>query len=226
MKNLKKILTLSFLLSVCFAYTQSENIFASNSNSFLSIKKKYDNNIKGSLFVNKNFLPATINSMPQQYPTRYNAHTDNFEVEHNGSTKFIVPSKTSNYKVKFVYPSKLYQTFPYYTNSSDKVGFFVVKSSGNNYDFVVKEQIIYVEAEKPKTPYEKYKPARLKRVKDVYYLRVNKSEKLRKIKLKKKDVIKFFGKDSKKAASLIKKNRLNVKREKDMIELLKLYDNQ
>jgi len=225
MKNLKNILTIAFLFTVCFAFSQSENIFASNSNSFLSIKKKYDGKIKGSLFIVDKFLPATINNEPKQYPTRYNAHTDNFEVEHNGSTKFIVPSKTSSFKVKFLYPVKLYQTFPYYTTTSDKVGFFVVKSSGKNYDFVVKEQVVYIDAQQPKTPYEKYKPAHLKRVKDVYYLRVNKSEKLRKIKLKKKDVINFFGKDSKKVASIIKKNKLNVKKEKDMLELLKLYDN-
>jgi hypothetical protein len=227
MKKMKHTAVL-LLLSITFlANGQNEAYFSQEGgNSFLSIKQKFDKKIKGSLFVNDNFELVKIDDVPQQYPARYNGYTDNFEVEHKGAVKYIVPSGESNVQIHFIASNKVYKTFKHDVNGSEKTGFFVVVSSGKNHDLVIKEQVIYVEGQEPKTPYEKYKNPELKRTKDVYYLKLKGSDVLNKIKLKNKDIIDFFGDDSGIASTLIKKNKLNVKDEKDLVQLLKLYDNQ
>ncbi|MFN0728284.1 hypothetical protein [Polaribacter gochangensis] len=227
MKHLKYSVTLLFLSLGLFVNGQNEAAFAlEGGNSFLTIKQKFDAKIKGSLFINKNFETVKIDDIPIQYPARYNGYTDNFEVKHMGKTKYIVPSLESKVQVLFIESNKTYKIYNYLYKDDLKAGFFVIKSIGKNYDFVVKEKIVYVEEKKPKTPYEKYKNPELKRVKDTYYLRINGADALSEIRLRKKDVIKFFGNDSKTISSLIKKNKLNVKKENDFIQLLKLYDNQ
>ena len=227
MKNLKHLITVLFLSIGLFANAQNEASFAlEGGNSFLSIKQKYDGKIKGSLFINDTFRPAKINDVIQQYPTRYNAYSDNFEVQHNGKVKYIVITKENETQVKFSGNNKLYKTFTYTDRDKTKKGFFVVLSEGKKHSFVLKEKIVFVDEQKPKTPYEKYKNPELKRKKDVYYLKLKGSNSLSELKLRKKDVIKFFGSDSKMISSLIKKNKLNVKKEKDLVQLLKLYDHQ
>ena len=227
MKNLKNAITLLFLSIGLLVNAQNEANFAlEGGNSFLTVKQKFDKKIKGSLFINENFETVIIDDIPIQYPARYNGYTDNFEVKHMGKVKYIVPSLDSKVQVKFKTTNKTYKIYKYLYKGDVKAGFFVIKSKGKNYDFVSKEKVIYVEEKKPKTPYEKYKNPELKRARDTYYLRLKGAEALSEIRLRKKDVIKFFGKDSKIISSLIKKNKLNVKKEKDMIQLLKLYDNQ
>ena len=227
MKNLKYTITAFFLSIGFFVNAQNEANFAlEGGNSFLSIKQKYDGKIKGSLFINDNFQSAKINDVLQQYPTRYNTYSDNFELQHNGKVKYIVVTKENETQVNFPKNNKLYKTYLYTDRDKTIKGFFVVLSEGENYALVLKEKIVFVEEQKPKTPYEKYKNPELKRVKDTYYLSLKGSKTLSEIKLRKKDVINFFENDSKMVSSLIKKNKLNVKKEEDLIRLLKLYDNQ
>jgi len=227
MKNLKYTITVLFLSIGFFVNAQNEANFAlEGGNSFLTIKQKFDDKIKGSLFINENFESVKIDDIPIQYPARYNGYTDNFEVKHLGKVKYIVPSLESKVQVHFTNSNKTYKIYKYLYKGDLKAGFFVILSKGKNYDFTLKEKVVYVEEQKPKTPYEKYKNPELKRVKDTYYLRLKGSDALSEIRLRKKDVIKFFGNDSKMVSSIIKKNKLNVKKEEDMIQLLKLYDNQ
>ena len=146
--------------------------------------------------------------------------------EQTGSKTILLVTKENETQVNFPKNNKLYKTYLYTDRDKTKKGFFVVLSEGENYALVLKEKIVFVEEQKPKTPYEKYKNPELKRVKDTYYLSLKGSKTLSEIKLRKKDVINFFENDSKMVSSLIKKNKLNVKKEEDLIRLLKLYDNQ
>jgi len=134
MKNLKYSVTLFFLSIGLLVNAQNEANFAlEGGNSFLSIKQKYDGKIKGSLFTNDGFESAQINDVNIQYPTRYNAYSDNFEVQHKGKVKYIVITKEDNTQVKFISSNKLYKTYLYIDNGKTKKGFFVVVSEGENY---------------------------------------------------------------------------------------------
>ena len=75
----------------------------------------------------------------------------------------------------------------------------------------------------PSTSYHKYKAPAFKREKDKYYIYFNNEKEVISLSIKKHAFFKLFDTNSKAISKYIKKEKLNIKKEEDLIKIFKFY---
>ncbi|NLP58487.1 hypothetical protein [Lutibacter sp. B1] len=190
------------------------------SNSFKSFDLR-DKNLKGSTFINQELLPAKVSKTNKVYSMRYNAYDDAMEVEENGKLFYL--KNQFNSAITFETLNKVYQLFSYTENNLKKSGYFVVLNSGDKITLLLKERIKFYDEVKPRTGYDKYQPPKLKREKDQFYFSYNNNMAIE-LPTKKKGFSSIFKNNQKAVESYISKNKLNIKKDKDIIQLFEYYN--
>lgn len=174
----------------------------------------------GSIYINKDFLPAKLSDSQDYYLIRYNAYQDEMEVEKNGKNYHL--AKNFNYFINFEGVNKTYQVYNYKEKKETKSGFFVVFYNGDEISLLLKEKIKFYEEVKAKTGYDKYKPPTLKRVDDEIYIGY-KNSLAKELPRKKKDIMSLFAGKANAIGSYMDENNLGFKNKEDLTQIFKFY---
>jgi hypothetical protein len=174
----------------------------------------------GTPYIDENFSLVRIRQYKEKlYNARYNAFNGELEVKIE-TDKVIVLDRKTDFEVVFTLTNKTYRAVDYINEKSiSKRGFLVVFSEDKNYSLFKEEHIQYFEKVEATSSYQQDKPARFKRDDDVYYLKLD--DKVTFVPQNKKDFIKAFPEQSKKLKSYMKENKLNPKKEDELLTLVK-----
>ncbi len=222
--------TILNLLSILFFinYSFSQDIINNDllnqvtNQQLISSTKSNINNIKGSPYINQKFLPVTIDKLSgKNLSARYNAFNDEIEIKKGSSNINYVLNKKSKFsKIQFISSKVSYEAHHYIENNKNKHGYLAQLNPTGNYLLLKKQHITFIEAKPSKTGYDKETPAQFKKTKDKYFIKIS-DDKIIELQKNKKDFAKLFPKHEKEILSYIKKQNINIKKEIDLIKLVK-----
>lgn len=177
--------------------------------------------IEGSVYYNEKFIPGNVyylNKVYGNFPMRYNAFSDEVEIQRNGSNELESVYKSMSLscdidKEKFVYTK--------YFNQKEIIqeGYLIKLNSLQKYTLYQKKSKIYKEGRKAATSMHPNYPPKFEDKHD-YYLGTN-NEFPRYFKLSKKELTELFG--AKKASVIkdfVKRNKIKSTNKEDLIKLV------
>ena len=171
--------------------------------------------IKGSPYINEEFVKGTIIKDSTSYrgiPLRYNAYEDRMEFKPKSGVElyFETPENYKQFVIadkKYVYLAKLQEYFELLEEG--KVS-------------LLKKESKTLKESQPAQPFKDPKPAVFRTKSPVYYISLNDG---RLVKIKKdKDLLNVISTDKKELQSFIEDNKLKVKHEKDLQEIISYYN--
>ncbi|NLP58775.1 hypothetical protein [Lutibacter sp. B1] len=183
--------------------------------------------VEGSPYYFDNFQEGKIliKNIPEDkiYSLRYNAFTDEVEVQNNNGFDFLI----KNTNVSLTIGTDKYIYFPFQSkekNKNIKLGFFKCVFNGKKIMLLESKRKKIKEGKKAQTSLTNSFPS--KYVDHITYYLVKNSENIAKpIKLRKKEIISTIdSKHQKEMASFIKENQLNLKSINDLITFFKHYN--
>lgn len=176
--------------------------------------------LKGTSYIQNDFLPANIESYNNLMLLRYNAFQDEMEIK---TDKIYFIPKKNGLSVIFTGTKFNYKIFSLENNREIKLGFLKVLQNGSRMELLLQEKIIFVEEVKPKTGYEKYEAPRLKREKDKLFYSVKNSVAIE-ISKKKREILSIFSNNLNEIKIFAAKNKLSFKKQKDLIKIVEYYN--
>ncbi|WP_434980721.1 hypothetical protein [Daejeonia sp. YH14] len=184
-------------------------------NGLLLTKPQNSNeNADGSPYWDSNFRICQIEGIPSTVQLRYNAYADEMEFLNNGTTYYV--QKTPNQTFYFPETKTTFVIKNYGENNDLESGYFILILKGKDYSLLKKIKINYTEGFKAQNSYQESKSASYEKQKPVYFL--EHSELLYKLPQKEKEIT------DPKIITIIKKNGLKIKEEKDLIKLTELLN--
>ena len=104
-----------------------------------------------------------------------------------------------------------------------KFGFFKILAK-NDKAFLLGKQFIEFKPEvKPKSNFETLKPAKFERKKDTYYLKLSDQDIVIELPTRKSKFLDVFNSKSNAVKNFIKKEKLGIKNEEDLIKIFNFY---
>lgn len=234
---MKKKITICFIILVGFAVVQSygqQAYSATPENPILSFTTQstvYDEKTKGSPYMNEDFQYGEVEINDKLALTgkmRFNAYKNEVEVlEADGDDSYYSLLKRSYIKVKI--GDKPYNIYQYRDNSEAiRTSYFVELNKGPVI-LLFKPEARLKKGRVPNTSYDKYVPPTYVWSNSYYLVDTaegNKDAIAAKVRLSKKDFLRFFNDSSQEALkSFIKKEELKLKRKDEAIKLLEFYNN-
>jgi len=225
MKNIS-ILLISVFTTVNISYSQIsgldsefENLTTSGSR-FIKVANPDNNEIEGSAYINKDFVAARISIVKNKvFYARYNAFNDEIEIKGENDIIYGLDKKRKDILIHFSNPKQTYQAFDYNLDNKDLFGYFTKLNFDSEMLLLRKERIIHVEEKISKTTYGTNKPAHFKRAKDKYFIKIGDKSAIE-LSKNKKDVAKLIPKFENEVLSFIKKNKIKLTNEKDLLKLV------
>jgi len=192
-----------------------------NSLSFVT-KPKPEGETEGSPYVDDDFKPVRIEGITKKLPKmRYNAYEDEMEFEINGKTNYIV--KNQNVKINFPDNNKTYVLTRYQLEDKEINGYLVILVNEGKYKLYKKETVeLLVNQNNKNIPYLNEKPPVYERNKDIFLILYN--GKFYKVQKNWKEIAKELSVDNSKLNDFIKKNKISVKDEGDLIRLVEFLN--
>ena len=220
--NYIKSISVTFILFCTIGFSQNSDVehIYTNATSLTSVDLT-SKKLVGSSYIDEDFRPAKVSNSEAIYLIRYNAYLDEMEIEISGKAYYL--PKSNNYIVTFEEVNKVYQLSNYDEKGTQKKGFFVVLVDGNKASLLVKEKIKLYDEVPTKLGFTKYEPPTLKRIKNEFYIDF-KDEIIIKSPTNKKNFSNLFLTKSKEIELYIKKNKLNIKNESDLIQIFNYYN--
>lgn len=221
---MKHILT-AFLFISIYATSFSQVTQINNLDDMYILKNdvdaKYnrqnDPNVKGSPFIHSDYQNIKIKGVAMK--GKYNANLDYFEIENNGKIVFFGPTFEHRYEVVYTDSKTTYKAFEY---KKLKLGFFKILARKDK-SYLLSRQFIKYQAEtKALDNFSRNKPAKFERKKDEFYIKLSSQDIVIKLPTRKSKFLKIFNSDELK--KFIKKERLNIKKEDDLIKIFKFYN--
>jgi hypothetical protein len=184
------------------------------------------NNIEGSPYANESFLVGVINqedkSVYDKILLRYNIFADEIEIKKSGN------SSDSDYDALIKDPKSIVKiansiyVFVPFEGSMEKGHYFTVVLEEIAFDLYKKTEVDYSKPYKAKTSYERDRPAKFTQ-KNSYYL-VSKNGTFYELPDSKSKIIKVMSSKEVEVKSYIKKNKLDISSENDLVKLVKFYN--
>jgi len=189
--------------------------------TLLSTTDLRDKTVKGNVYVNDDFSPARLSNNKTIYSANYNAFQDQIVINADGK-KFVVAKSFEN-AITFLNSKKVYQAFKYEDGGKEKAGFFVNLASGKEISVLRKERIKFYEEKEAHSGYDSYIPPVFKRENDKLFIGF-KDHSAKEIPRKKKDIFKLFKDKEKEIEKYTKDQKLNPKKENDLIKIVLYYN--
>mgnify|MGYP003678232948 CR=1 FL=1 len=186
----------------------------------LNIKNRSETVLaEGSPYVTDEFLSLKIENFKDKiFSGRYNAHNGEMEIKLS-EDKIIALDNNVDYTITFIGSKKKYKTYTYKdANLNPQRDFLVVVDKDSSFTLLKKEYIKFQEKVKPKSSYDKEKPAKFTKGNDTYYLNFDNETKI--LFQNKKQFLGSFPKAEAQLKSYIKKNKLSLKDENDLIKIV------
>lgn len=217
------LLVILFTLSQGFSQSRTDNeIINPFTNQRLVNESKLEiKNIKGSPYLNEEFLPVKVSKRPEKnLSARYNAYKDEIEIKQgNGAAIYVLNKKSSFSKVEFTASKMAYEAYDFIEKGEKKRGYLEKLNPTGNHFLLKKQRITFIDAKPSNTGYDNSSPAQFKKAKNNYFIKINEGN-IIEFKKNKKDFAKLFPKHEKELLSYIKKQGINTKKEKDLIKLI------
>lgn len=223
---MKKNVLLLFLIVITFNKTYAQLTGPRMAQSTLLNQQNIDlTKVKGSPYENEKFasgkLIDEVTGKTQNCFLRLNVITDELEIKDDLSSSKI----TSMIKSKGIYAvsqGKEYRLNNFISTegkSYNRISICLLKSKPYSiYKYIEKE---FIAEQKAQTSYQKDKPAELKSTSEYF---IEKNGTLIPFKLSRKKLIKALPENQKTLEKYIKKNKLDIKDEADLIKALKYYN--
>jgi len=218
---MKKIVFL-WLLAPLFCFGQKVELPVVFVRSSLLNKDVPSVQYKGSPYLNKEFVLGKIivdNSKSFEMKLRYNAYADVFELQNNNQINTLI--KSSNTKVFL--EKKLFEIYEYLDKSSKKEGYFENLNINDEVILLKRSRKKFTDVVKSQSGYAEDKPAKFT-LEIVYYIKRDKFLPAIEIKLNKKSILKALNDKEKSLKNYIKKHKLKLKKERDVVQLFEYYN--
>ena len=217
------------LFSVEFCKAQTNDAFAPtvidfyNSRKFYRVldKKKFE--FTGSPYADSNFYKGYIitsdSSIYHGIYLRYNNYKDVMEFKKEENEIYEIPNALPVLQMKFngaIFEKKMYQL-----KGISKSGFFRRVTNGRTSLFC--QQRIILEKAKMASLYNASKLPNFKQTALKWYLQMDKNKELVSFS-NKKELLSILSDEENKLSTFIKKNKLKIRREDDMVEIVNYYN--
>ncbi|MEZ2415721.1 hypothetical protein ACA086_12205 [Muriicola sp. E247] len=219
---IKKNLMLVFALGATFTYAQNIELpteFISNT-TLGGVNSGLPANVQGSPYANEEFVLGKVYAKgqdPYNGLLRYNAYQDGIEMK---TDKGIITLLKRDY-LSAVIEGKHYRIENYKKNGAIRKTYFVEMNKGNA-RLLLKQSKKFVEERAATSSYSKDKPAKFED--DNSYYIITEGNPGIEIKLKSKDVISALPDHQKEVEVFAKKNKLKMKTEEEVIQVLAYYN--
>ncbi|WP_347173368.1 hypothetical protein [Polaribacter uvawellassae] len=216
------LITLFFISASAFSQINQinnlEDMYTLKSDVDAKYNRQNDPSIKGSPFLHTEYQNIKIKGVAMK--GKYNANLDYFEIDNKGKVLFFGPAVEHRYEVIFTDDNTTYKAFEY---ENLKLAFFKVIAKKENAHLLSKQFIKYFPLVKPKSSFEIAKPAKYERKDDVYYIKFNNQDIVVELPTRKSKFLKVFNSKANDIKSFIKKERLGIKKEEDLIKIFNFY---
>ena len=228
MKNLN-ILIISLVFPIVTTFAQQEliggqSIGGSRVNLLIDVSPVVLNaSVEGSPYINEKYLPATISASEGDiFYLRYNAMNDLFEVKGDNNKVYSLNRYRRDIVVEILPLKKTYQVFGFYdSEQNENFGYFLYLSNPNSKTVLLKkEKITFIDEKKAATSYGTNRPAQYKRWDDQFFLKLGDEKILSELPSSKKDLAKLFPQHEDDVLNFIKKNRIKISKEEDLVQLM------
>lgn len=206
---------LSFSQTLKYADGTSQNM----SNIFVNVNSNQNSSVKGSKYLNEDFISTKISSMPDQvFGVRYNIYDDEMEFQGADNTVYALNKNNDSVKITFTATNESYTIFNYIDEDGrQKKGYFIKLNNEGENLILKKHKIVFFEEQASKTGYDAPKPAMYKSVKDRIYIKLGNKEAVILPTKKKKLVKTLFPENSKIILNFINSNNIKLSDEADLI---------
>lgn len=216
---MKKLFLLLFFSSLAIQ-AQQVTPFASQSGMMIFTKEKEPDTYTGTPYVEKDFQQGIIHDdkgRSQKAFLRYNAVEDVVVVKLNKLDKdeYVLPKLSA---ITYELPDYTYFIDNIETDQGNKESYFARFYKSDKVNFIGIPEVDVLQPQKAKTGYDKDKPAHID-VDMTYYISLNNGI-YKEVRLKEKDLKGLF--NSEKMKKYFDNHK--VKGEKDVVDLLKFYD--
>lgn len=177
-----------------------------------------NSDIKGTPFIHAEFENIVIQG--NKMKGKYNANQDYIELDKGGKTVFFLPAIEYRYVVKFTDLNVSYRAFEY---ENLKYSFYKISAQKGKAYLLTKEFIKLKPEVKAKSNFDVPKPAKFERKKDVHFIKFSDKDIVVELPTRKSRFLKVFGKNANTIKSFIKKEKLSIKEEKDLIKIFEYY---
>ncbi len=180
--------------------------------------RQNDPDVKGSPFIHTEYKNIQIKGVVMK--GKYNANSDYIEVDNKGEVIFFMPSMENRYDVVFTDEDVTYRAFEY---EELKFGFFKILAK-NEKAFLLSKQFIKFNPEvKPKSNFDILKPAQFERKKDIHYIKLSNQDIIVELPTRKSKFLDVFNSKYNAIKNFLKKERLDIKKEEDLIKVFNFY---
>ncbi len=177
--------------------------------------------IEGSPYINPTYKEGEtiINGKSKTKALmRYNAYYDSIELlDENKSPRKLLRRKS----IQAILDGRTYKIFDYAEAGKIREAYFNPLNKGD-VKLLFRPKKIFIQAEKPEDGYDKYDPPVYKDISTYYVL--NGDSHATKIKLSKKQILKHLSKNTASIKNYITSEKLNLKKESDVIRLFDYYN--
>lgn len=181
-----------------------------------------ESNIEGSPYLNDEFINGTIFTTSkmqfQNIPLRYNIYNDNLEFKTPENKVMGIAAPEIIERVEFGEFKLVY--LPYSILKKINRGFFK-ELVFNHVSLYSKAEIAYEKATEP-AAYQDAKPAKFLERPNTYFLRIEKEAAI--LITNKKELIELFPKYHNEVETYIKKNKIKIKNEDQLVDLVNYYN--
>ena len=219
---IKRNLTLALTLSLSFAFAQNIELPTEylNNSTLGGVNSGLPNNVQGSPYANEEFVIGKVfvnDDQPYTGMLRYNAFQDGIEMK---TEKGIITLLKRDY-LKAQIAGKLYLIENYKKNGAVRKTYFVELSKGKA-RLLLKQGKNFVEERKASSSYSKDQPPKFED--QISYYIITDSNAAIETRLRAKDVISALPDHQKELTAFVKKNKLKLKTEAEVIQLLGYYN--
>lgn len=216
------LITLLFISTIAFAQVNQignlQDVYTLKND--IELSSSYNSkNVKGSPFLHSEYQNIKIKGVMMQ--GKYNANRDYIEVDNKGEIIFFVPSMEHRYDVLFTDINETYRAFEY---ENLKFGFFKILAKKDKAFLLTRQFVQFSPEKKPKNNFEILKPAKFERKKDVNYIKLSDKDIVIELPTRKSKFLKVFNSKSNDIKNFIKKEKLGIKKNEDLIKIFNYYN--
>lgn len=218
---IKRNLTLALTLSMSFAFAQNIELPTEyiNNSTLGGVNSGLPNNVQGSPYANEEFVIGKVfvnDDKPYTGILRYNAYQDGIEMK---TEKGIITLLKRDY-LKAEIAGKLYLIENFTKNGAIRKTYFVELSKGKA-RLLLKQGKKFVEERQATSSYSKGQPPKFED--EISYYVITEGNAAIETRLKAKDFIEALPDHKKEVSAFVKKNKLKMKTEEEVIQVLNYY---
>ncbi len=185
-----------------------------------ALNKNNLDKIQGSQYFVEEFKLATVSGVEQNLMVRYNAYTDQVEVENENKEVFSLTKKNPYQTIFISSTQKKIQLLNYKIDNNEINGYLVELLNENKIALYRRDKVNLQKGKEPKNSYESFVPTRMIKANEEYYLSI-KGEIPVKISKNRKQIQELFPEKKEELNLFFKKNDYSLKDEKSLIEIAK-----